>query len=84
MKRKIAVLLAAGLVSTFGAGFAASCASVEDEVRDRAREEVDKQRQRVEKEIDKQRQRAKDEVEKQRQRVEKRVEEATQRLEEGQ
>lgn len=84
MKRKLTVLIAAVLVSISGLGFAASCSAVEDEVRDRAREEVDKQRQRVEKEIDKQRQKAEDEIKKQRERVEKRVEEATQRLEEGQ
>lgn len=84
MKRKLTVLLAALLISTAGVGFAGACSGVEDELRDRAREEVDKQRQRVEKEIDNQRQRAEDEVKKQRERVEKKVGEATQRLKEGQ
>lgn len=45
MKRKLTVLLAVALVPVFGT---VACATVEDELRDRAKEEVDKQRQRAE------------------------------------
>lgn len=79
MKRRLAVLLTAGLVSASGV----ACAGVEDEIRDRAREEVEKQRQRVEQEVDKQRQRVEQEVNKQRQRLNEKVKEATQLLEDG-
>lgn len=71
MKGRLAILCATALVSVSGLG---ACGTVEDEVRNRAQEEVDRQRQRVE-----------DEVEKGRQQVEERVtEEATQLLEDGQ
>lgn len=59
MKRRFVVFCVAALVAVFGA---ASCQTVEDEVRNRAQEEVDRQRQRVEDEVDKQRKRAEDRV----------------------
>lgn len=71
MKTKLAILFVTALVSVSGA---AACSAVEDEVRNRAREEVDKQRQRVE-----------DEVEKGRKQVEDRVnQEATKLVEDNQ
>lgn len=80
MRRKLSIPLSAVYVALIGVG----CAGVEEQIRERARDEVDRQRQRVEKEIDRQRQRVEDEVKNQRQRVEKRVKEATRRLQEGQ
>lgn len=71
MKRRFAILFVTALVSVLGA---ASCQTVEDEVRNRAQEEVDRQRQRVEDEVDKQRKRAEDKV----------SEEATRLLDNGQ
>lgn len=59
MKRKIAILCTTALVSISGA---TSCGAVEDEVRNRAQDEVDKQRQRVEDEVEKGRQQVEDRV----------------------
>lgn len=61
MKTKIVILFAAALVSVSGA---TACGAVEDEVRNRAQEEVDKQRQRVEDEVEKGRQQVEDRVNK--------------------
>jgi F0F1-type ATP synthase membrane subunit b/b' len=71
MKRRFAVFSVAALVAVLGA---ASCQTVEDEVRNRAQEEVDRQRQWVEEEVDRKRTRAEDRV----------AEEATRLLEDGQ
>lgn len=70
MKRKIAILFVTALVAIFGA---AACGTVEDQVRNRAQDEVDKQKQRVS-----------DEVEKGRQQVEDKVKEATKLVEDRQ
>lgn len=70
MKKKIAILFVTALVSILGA---TACGAVEDEVRNRAQEEVDKQKQRVA-----------DEVEKGRQQVEDKVKEATKLVEDRQ
>lgn len=61
MKTKISILFITALVSIFGV---AACGAVEDEVRNRAQEEVDKQRQRVEDEVEKGRQQVEDRVNK--------------------
>ena len=92
MKRRIAALLVAALVSSSGA---AACSGVQDQLEKRAQEEVDKGRQRIEKEvqkgqkqveeqIDNERRQVEKEVEKGRQQVEKRVQEEQQRAGEGQ
>jgi hypothetical protein len=92
MKRRIAALLSAALVSMSGA---AACSGVQDRLEKRAQDEVDKGRQRIEKEvqkgqkqveeqIDKERRQVEKEVEKGRQQVEKRVQEEQQRAGEGQ
>ena len=70
MRRKIIILFITAFVSIFGA---AACGAVEDEVRNRAQDEVDKQKQRVA-----------DEVEKGRQQVEDKVKEATKLVEDKQ
>lgn len=61
MKRRIVILSVTVFVSIFGA---AACGAVEDEVRNRAQEEVDKQRQRVEDEVEKGRKQVEDRVNK--------------------
>ena len=65
MRRKLAILLTALFVSSLGA---TACGGVQQQVEDRAREEIQKGRQQVEK-------RAREEVEKGRKQVEKRVQE---------
>ena len=65
MRRKFAILLTAILVALFGA---TACGGVQQQVEDRAREEIDKGRQQVEK-------RAREEINKGRKQVEKRVKE---------
>ncbi len=61
MKIKFAILFITAFVSISGA---TACGAVEDEVRNRAREEVDKQRQRVEDEVNKGRKQVEDKVNK--------------------
>ena len=75
MNKKLAALVAAVVIGGFGAG-----CGVEDQVRDRANDEIDKQKQRANEEIDKQKQRAEDELNKGRDKVEKRVMEESTRL----
>ena len=65
MRRRLAVLLTALFVSSVGA---TACGGVQQQVEDRAREEIDKGRQQVEK-------RAREEINKGRKQVEKRVKE---------
>ena len=65
MRRRLAVLLTALFVSSLGA---TACGGVQQQVEDRAREEIDKGRQQVEK-------RAREEINKGRKQVEKRVKE---------
>ena len=59
MKRKLTIFVMAVLVAVSGA----AC-GIEDQVRDRANEEVDKQKQRAKDEVDKQKKRVEDKVEK--------------------
>jgi len=74
MRRKLAVLLTAVFVSSLGA---TACGGVQQEVENRAREEINKGRQHVEK-------RAQEEIEKGRKQVEKRArEEIEKRAQEG-
>lgn len=61
MNKKITILITTALVSMFGV---AACGAVEDEVRNRAQEEVDKQRQRVEDEVEKGRKQVEDRINK--------------------
>jgi sensor domain CHASE-containing protein len=71
MRRKLAVVLVGVLAAVSGV---AACGVVEDEIRQRAQDEVDRQQQRLE-----------EEVEKGRTQIEQRVEEeVTRALEEGQ
>ena len=65
MRRRLAIVLTALFVSSLGA---TACGGVQQQVEDRAREEIDKGRQQVEK-------RAREEVKKGREQVEKRVQE---------
>ena len=65
MRRRLAVLLTALFVSSLGA---TACGGVQQQVEDRAREEINKGRQQVEK-------RAREEIDKGRKQVEKRVQE---------
>jgi len=65
MRRKLAVLLTAIFVSSLGA---TACGGVQQEVENRAREEINKGRQQVEN-------RAREEIEKGRKQVEKRARE---------
>ena len=65
MRRKLAILLTALFVSSLGA---TACGGVQQQVEDRAREEINKGRQQVEK-------RAREEMKKGRKQVEKRVQE---------
>jgi DNA-binding PadR family transcriptional regulator len=59
MRRRLTVFVMAALIAVSGA----AC-GVEDQIRDRANEEVDKQKQRAKDEVDKQKKRVEDEVEK--------------------
>ena len=65
MRKRLAIVLTALFVSSLGA---TACGGVQQQVEDRAREEIDKGRQQVEK-------RAREEVKKGREQVEKRVQE---------
>ncbi len=75
MKRRLTVFVAAAVIAVFSA----AC-GVEDQIRNRANDEIDKQKQRANDEIDKQRQRVEDEVNKGRDKVEKRVAEESTRI----
>ena len=77
MKRKLLVLFVAALVPLSGA---VACGGVEEEIRQRAGEEVDKGRQRIEQEVDKGRTQLEQEVT---QRVGDGAREAEQRAREG-
>ena len=77
MKRKLLVLFVVALVPLSGA---VACGGVEEEIRQRAQEEVDKGKQRVEQEIDKGRTQVEQEVT---QRVSDGAREAERRAREG-
>jgi len=61
MRRKIAILLTASLVSLF---CATACGEVQQQVEDRAREEVDKQVREGRKQVEKKVQEGRDQIEK--------------------
>jgi hypothetical protein len=71
MRSKLAILLTTVLVSSFGA---TACGGVQQQVEDRAREEVEKGRQQVE-------DRAREEIKKGRQQVEKKVQDGQKQVE---
>ncbi len=73
MRRKIAIVFAAALVSLSGA---TSCGGVQDDLEKRAQEEVEKGRQQVEQKVQEERRK----VEK---KVQEKVQEGQQRVEEG-
>jgi len=75
MRRKLAVVLTALFVSSFGA---AACGGVQQQVEDRAREEVNKKVQEGRKQVDKRVQEGKKQVEKKVQEGRKQVEKNTQ------
>jgi hypothetical protein len=75
MRRRLTVFVMAALIAVSGA----AC-GVEDQIRDRANDEIDKQKQRASDEIDKQKQRVEDEVNKGRTEVEKKISEESTRI----
>ena len=79
MKRRIAILIAAVLVSSLGA---ACGGGVQEEVQKRAEEEVEKGRQQVEEQIEEGRTQIEQEVQQGRTQVEEQVQEGQQQVEE--
>ena len=75
MRRKFAILLTAILVALFGA---TACGGVQQQVEDRAREEVEKKVQEGKKQVEKKMQQGKKQVEKKVQEGRKQVEKNTQ------
>ena len=75
MRRKFAILLTAILVALFGA---TACGGVQQQVEDRAREEVEKKVQEGKKQVEKRMQQGKKQVEKKVQEGRKQVEKNTQ------
>lgn len=83
MKRRFAALFAAALISMFGV---VACADrVQEELEQRAREEIDKQvdkgRQEVEKQVEKARTEAEQQIQEGRKQVEKKVREERKKVE---
>jgi hypothetical protein len=82
MRRKLAVFLTALFVSSLGA---TACGGVQQQVEDRAREEVQKGRKQVEKKVQEGRKQVEEQVEKQvqegRKQVEKKVQEGRKQVE---
>ena len=75
MRRKFAILLTAILVALFGA---TACGGVQQQVEDRAREEVEKKVQEGKKQVEKKMQQGKKQVEKRMQQGKKQVEKKVQ------
>ncbi len=72
MKRRFAILLAAALVSVSGA---AACGSVQEDLRKRAEEELEKGRQQVEQKAQEERRKVEKKVQEKAQEGQRRVEE---------
>ena len=80
MRRRIAALLLAAIVSLSGA--AACQQAVEDEVRQRAKDKVEQEKKRIEKRVNEERKKVEKEAKKAQERVGKEVDKARKRVEE--